>query len=113
MKRVQFAPFCVPENLGCIVSFAWLLANEKARNFGALSRLRVSFCFLKNAVQGTIRALSHQKYSIKNNNTVTGLVPVAVFFMPVSVRHHAFSESHLKRIPQPVLFLVQECARRC
>ena len=87
--------------------------NEKARNFGTLSRLRVSFYFLKNAVEGTIRALSHQKYSIKNNNTVTGLVPVAVFFMPVSVRHHAFSESHLKRIPQPVLFLVQECARRC
>ncbi len=27
LKRVQIAPFCTSENLGCIVSFAWLLAK--------------------------------------------------------------------------------------
>lgn len=27
-ERVQIAPFCTSENLGCIVSFAWLLANN-------------------------------------------------------------------------------------
>ena len=32
MKSVQFAPFCVPENLGCIVSFAWLLARNPRKH---------------------------------------------------------------------------------
>ena len=92
--------------------------NEKARNFGTISRLRVSFYLLKNAVEGTIRALSHQKHHAKDNriqqeNRHRICSSDGLFFMPVSVLHHAFSESHLKRIPPPALCLVQGCVRRC